>query len=244
MVAHVGAQIWHWCHFLAESDQFTREKKLELARYCWSAFPDAFWHALITMPFVERIQRWRSSPRACLGAIAAVLVLVTLVSGIIPAARSYVSSAIPQPDRVCLINLNGKYWHIRSETLLNLSAAWKESKLLDSVASYSWGATQFSGPERSVSVVSAEVEPGFFQVLRLNAALGRTFRKGDDQNCNDCVVLSHDIWEEQFDGDPQRAGPACDSRRAPPDSDWSTAWQFPFTFAGDWGVEFAGLGLA
>ncbi len=201
-----AAQIWHWCHFLAESGQFTREKKLELARYCWSAFPDAFWRRFDHDAVVERIQRSRSSPGACLSAIAAALVLVTLVSGIIPAARSYVSSAIPQPDRVCLINLNGKYWHIRSETLLNLSAAWKESKLLDSVASYSWGATQFSGPERSVSVVSAEVEPGFFQVLRLNAALGRTFRKGDDQNCNECVVLSHDIWEEQFDGDPRVLG--------------------------------------
>ena len=80
--------------------------------------------------------------------------------------------------------------------------------MLDSVASYSWGATQFSGPERSVSVVSAEVEPGFFQVLRLNAALGRTFRKGDDQRIaiSSSSVLSHDIWEEQFDGDPRVLG--------------------------------------
>ena len=83
------AQIWHWCHFLAESGQFTREKKLELARYCWSAFPDAFWRRFDRDTFVERMQRWRSSPGGCLGAITAALLLVMLVSGIIPAARSY-----------------------------------------------------------------------------------------------------------------------------------------------------------
>jgi hypothetical protein len=199
-------QAWHWCHFLAESGQLNREKKLELARFCWSAFPAAFWHRFERKQFLRRGVRLQRSPLACLGAIGLALVFVILAGGIIPVVRSFISSPIPQPDRVCVISLNGKFRRLRSETLLDLASAWKRSKLLEAVAPYSWGPARLEGPRRTVPVLSARVAPEFFQVLGLNAALGRTFRPDDAQGCGNCVVLSHEIWQLQFRGDPSLAG--------------------------------------
>jgi hypothetical protein len=199
-------QTWHWCNFLAESGLLNRAQKLELARFCWSAFPAAFWRRCDRETFLRRVDRLRRSPLICLGAIALALIVVVLAGGIIPAARSFASSPIPRPDRICVISLNGKFRRLRSETLLDLASAWKGSKLLDAVAPYSWGPASLAGLRRTVPILSARVAPTFFQVLGLKAALGRTFHDGDAQSCGNCVVLSHEIWQLQFRRDPGLIG--------------------------------------
>jgi hypothetical protein len=199
-------QAWHWCHFLAETDQLTRDRKLELAHFCWSAFPSAFWLRFDQQEFRSRNDRLRRSPAGLLLAIALATVLLTLTSGIIPAVQSLVSSALPDPDHVCVISLNGKFRRVPSETLLDLTAAWKGSKLLDDVAAFSWGAAELVTPRRTMPVLSAQVAPEFFQVLDLHAMVGRTFRNGDDNDCAGCVVLSNQIWRRQFNSDPSVIG--------------------------------------
>jgi hypothetical protein len=117
-----------------------------------------------------------------------------------------VSTPIPDPDHVCVISLNGKFRRVHSETLLDLAAAWQRSKQLQSVAAFSWGATELTTPQRALSVLSAQVAPEFFQVLNVPASLGRTFHAGDDNNCTDCIVLSNGIWRLQFHRDPAVLG--------------------------------------
>ena len=199
-------QVWHWCHFLAESGRLNLDTKLELARFCWSAFPSALWCRFNREEFQRGVGRLQRSPLVCLGAIALTLVLIILAGGIIPAARSFASSPIPHPDRVCVISLNGKFRRLRSETLLDLASAWKGSKLLEAVAPYSWGPAKLAGPRRTVSILSARVAPTFFEVLGLQPELGRIFHAADAQTCPNCVVLSHDIWQLQFHGDPHLVG--------------------------------------
>ena len=200
------SQVWHWCQFLAESRQLTRDRKLELARFCWGAFPAALWLRFDRDGFLRGWERRRRSPAGCLGAISLVLILVALFSGIIPVMRSFVSSPIPQPDRVCVISLNGKFRRVRSETLLDLASAWKSSKFLEDVAPYSWGPATLDRSGRSIPILSARVAPAFFQVLGLDAAAGRTLRPGDERTCSDCIVLSNDIWRLQFEANPSIIG--------------------------------------
>jgi len=190
--------VWHWCLFLGESGSLNRTNKLELAKFCWSCFPAAFWMRFDRESFLERSSRLRRSPSFCLSAIALAVILVVLMSGIIPVVRSFISSPIPDPDRVQVISLKGRFRRARSETLFDLAAAWKGSKLVDEIAPYSWGPGTLQMPRRSVPVLVARVGPEFFQVLNLNAALGRTFRPQDDTNCSSCVVLSDEIWRLQF----------------------------------------------
>jgi len=193
--------VWHWANFLAESNQLDREHKLELARHCWGAFAGAFWVRYQRGPFLRRMDRLCRAPSTCL-AVAALLVLVAvLVGGFIPAARSRLSSAISRPDRVCIVTLNGKFKRFRSETLLDLAAAWRGSKLLDAVAAYSWGPQRLALPQGKVPILTAQVSPQFFELLGVKAALGRTLRSDDAQTCKTCIVLSDEIWKLQFKGD-------------------------------------------
>ena len=201
-------QVWHWCHFLTESRQLNRDKKLELARYCWGAFAVAFWLRFDRDEFLKRRDRWQRSPWFCLGAIASLLFLLLLIGGIVPVVSSFLSSPIPEPNRVCVISLNGKFRRVRSETLLDLASAWRGSKLLDAVAPYSWGPATLMGSRHPISILSARVAPGFFQVLGLQAAHGRILRQQDEQGCSNCIVLSDDIWRLQFHSDPAILGRA------------------------------------
>jgi len=199
-------QIWHWCLFLAETGRFNRSSRLELARFCWSAFPAALWLRYEREEFLRRTDRLRRSPSFCLGTIALAVLIIVLTGGIVPAARSFISSPIPDPNRLSVISLNGKFRRVRSETLLDLAAAWKGSKLLDFVAPYSWGPGTLQTPQRTVPILAARVAPEFFQVVNLEAALGRTFRGGDEKACSACAVLSDQIWRLQFHSDRSLIG--------------------------------------
>ena len=195
-------QVWHWVKFLAENGQLTRENRLELARHCWGAFADAFWVRYDREKFLQRLERLRRAPATFLLLTSLLVLVVVLAGGFIPAAHSRLSSAISNPDRVCVVSLNGKFRRFRSETLLDLAAAWKGSKLLDSVAPYSWGPARLTGAHRTVPILTARVAPDFFELLGVSAALGQTFRSADADTCRNCVVLSHDIWKLQFNGAP------------------------------------------
>ena len=199
-------QAWHWTQFLAETGQLNRQNKMELARFCWGAFPTALWLRFDHESFLRRKERLLRSPAASLTAICAAVVVVVLAGGIIPAVRSFFPSAIPDANRVCVISLNGKFRRVHSETLLDLASAWKSSKLVDDVAPYSWGPAKLAGAKRTVPVLAAQVAPGFFQVLGLNASMGRTFRAGDERTCSSCVVLSYEIWKLQYHGDRSIVG--------------------------------------
>lgn len=194
-------QVWHWSQFLAETGQLTRENKLELARFCWNAFPAALWVRFDQQEFTQRRDRWFGSPSLLLSSIGIAVVILILVSGIIPQVRAFLSSPIPDPDHVSVISLNGKFRRLHSETLLELAAAWKESKYVSDLAAFSWGASTLVTPQHRLPVLSAQVAPDFFQVLGLQAIIGRTFRAGDDNGCGGCIVLSHEIWRLQFHSD-------------------------------------------
>ena len=199
-------QAWHWCLFLAETGALNRRNKQELARFCWSSFPAAFWLRYDREQFFTRWERVRRLPSFALGTIAAAALLMIAVSGIVPALHSLLSSPIPNPQQVEIISLDGKFRRVRSETLLDLAAAWKRSTLIDSVAPYSWAPSRLQTAQRVVPILSARVAPDFFQVLGLSATLGRTFDPRNASKCGDCVVLSHDIWRLQFHSAPQAVG--------------------------------------
>ena len=199
-------QAWHWCLFLAETGALNRHNKAELARFCWSGFPAAFWLRYDRDEFFARWERVRRSPSFALGMIGAAALLAVAFSGVIPAIRSLLSSPIPDPQQVQIISIDGKFRRVRTETLLDLAAAWKGSKLLTAVAPYSWAAGKLQTQRRTVPVLTARVGPEFFQVLQLNAAIGRTFRSGDESGCIDCAVLSDEIWRYQFHSDPSIVG--------------------------------------
>ena len=85
-----AAQIWHWCHFLAESGQFTREKKLDLPGTAGALSPMRSGDALITTPLSNVSSARASRPGRALAPSTAALVLV------------YAGPAASSPPRVLM----------------------------------------------------------------------------------------------------------------------------------------------
>jgi putative ABC transport system permease protein len=71
--------------------------------------------------------------------------------------------------------------------------------------------TEFNltGRDLPVRLTGTSVSARWFSVLGAQAAMGRTFRDGEDQPGNEAVViLSHALWQHRFSGDPHIIGSA------------------------------------
>ena len=73
-------------------------------------------------------------------------------------------------------------------------------------------------PERFVGAIC---DPDFFSVLQVAPALGRLFTDEDNQpGRNNVVVLSYNLWQQRFAGDPGSSAAHSPStgasRRSPP----------------------------
>ena len=73
--------------------------------------------------------------------------------------------------------------------------------------SVNWGELHVSGPGQPFRAVQNAVSSGFFDVLGARPMLGRTFRTADDLGgARPTVVLSADVWRQQFSSDPAIVG--------------------------------------
>lgn len=67
-----------------------------------------------------------------------------------------------------------------------------------------WNLTGAGEPER---IAGASVSPDFFQLMRIEPILGRTFLEDEDQQGKDKVlVISHALWLKRFGGDASLVG--------------------------------------
>ncbi len=87
-----------------------------------------------------------------------------------------------------------------------LVAMRSELKTVD-VAAYSGKELNLTGMGDPVRLHGAEVSAEFFSVLGVNATLGTTFQKGQDQPGKDnLVILSQALWRDKFSSDPNIVG--------------------------------------
>lgn len=201
----------HWCHFLAESRRLTAQNRLLIARDCWRMFPEAFWMRFDRDNLQRRWRRILVSPVAFLVVLGTALALLTMASGVIPSVRMAFSAPVADPSHGVTITLDGsginsKYGRIRSDTLLDLAGVWEKSKLAKELSPFSWAPAHLLQPSRDLPVAAARVGPGFFQTLGVTAEMGRVFAPDDAQNCQDCVLLSHMLWQREFLADPKIIG--------------------------------------
>jgi MacB-like periplasmic core domain len=209
--AEHSRKFWHWCHYLSESGNLTAPNRLLIARHCWAMFPAAFWLRFDRERFYSRWRIVAGSPATFLATLALGLVALVLASGFISAARMALSSPVLHPSQVVLITLdgngiNGKFSRTRSDTLLDLASVWSKSKLVDGVAPFSWAPGSLLLQSRDLPVATARVGPDFFATLEVKAARGRTFAPSDVRDCSKCVVLSHAVWQHEFNRDEHIIG--------------------------------------
>lgn len=133
--------------------------------------------------------------------------MFSLVSGILlrrPPGRD--------PDRVAVVSGvdpgNGFQPDTATLSIPNY-LAWRESNNVFSemAAADEFHTTSLTGPQQSESLRSAAVSANYFNVLGVAAELGRTFGAEEDQSGQaHVVILSHDLWQRRFGGDPSIVG--------------------------------------
>ena len=202
------AEVWHWAHFLAESGRLDPGSKLELARHCWGAFADAAWHRFDQARFMRALEQAPRSARFCLGSLFALLVAALLVSGFAPTIRSGLRKLpYDHPERLATLSFDGNFTHYHDGTLFKSATDWAQrTRTASTVAAYSLQPVTVSLPGRFSEVLSTRVSPNFFEVLGAKPVRGRLLAAGDEENCRQCIVLSHQFWKTQFQGDPAVVG--------------------------------------
>ena len=89
--------------------------------------------------------------------------------------------------------------------------AWRDANHVFSevAASNEFATVSLTAERESEAVRSAFVTANYFNVLGVNAQIGRTFSAGEDQVGQDhVVILSHELWERRFGSNPLLVGRA------------------------------------
>jgi len=86
---------------------------------------------------------------------------------------------------------------------------YQQNNAFEALAGYTGGQVILSGLGDPESVAGPRVTANFFNVLGVDAALGRTFQTGEDaQNGPRVTVLTYGMWQRRFGGDPGVIGRA------------------------------------
>jgi predicted permease len=82
-----------------------------------------------------------------------------------------------------------------------------QNQVFDSMAAYTSTAFNMTGVGEPEQINSQLVTEGFFQVLSVKAALGRTFIQGEDKEGGGRrLVMGHGLWQRRFGADPNIIG--------------------------------------
>jgi putative ABC transport system permease protein len=122
---------------------------------------------------------------------------------------SVVLSALPYPESDRLVRVDSGH---ETDAIRNASGAnyldWKaQARSFDALAGMCSRDFNFAGAEFPIRVVGVSVTPEFFEVLGVEAALGRTFSpETDGPDAEQVVVVSDGFWRSQLGEDPAVVG--------------------------------------
>ena len=153
--------------------------------------------------------RWLSATVVLMLAVA-----IGAVTAIFSIAHAVLIRPLPvvEPDRVMLL------WgrdDARSQQVVEVSLldqrAWlagqKSFAAIELFGSVNWGELHVTGPGQPFRAAQNAVSSGFFDVLGARPMIGRTFRPADNlRGARPTVVLSADVWGQQFSSDPLVVG--------------------------------------
>ena len=109
----------------------------------------------------------------------------------------------PHPDQLFLIQSGAPGRGFGALTDVEYGEYEKQSRAFEHLAAFSAGIANLTGAGEPVVVRRCEVTAGFWPILGVAPALGRTFFPGDEKGPGrDGVVLSDRVWRGQFHADP------------------------------------------
>jgi putative ABC transport system permease protein len=170
-----------------------------------------WWMAAFTRDLRHAMRLLRAQPGVTAVAILTLALGIGANSAIFSAVDAILLRPLPydEPDRLVMV------WEKRaSEGVRNNFVApadyidWaRMNGAFESIAAASAITVDLSRSGEPVRLPAMAVSPSFFDVLRVRAALGRTFAAGEDApGRHRVVVLDHGFWAERFGADASIVG--------------------------------------
>ena len=192
-------EVWHWTHFLVESERLSDRTKREVLQHCWGAFPDALWHRFNRVAVLEFRNAYPLTPGFCLLGCLAVLSALIGASPMPLSWWTFSPRLDDQSAHLLTVSLNWRSDWLEPELLRDEITRWTRScPLIAQSGTYAWRRGLLRGPTGKEEVLSARVTPGIFELFGTRPTLGRTFNSTEFSTCASCVVVGNSIWRSQF----------------------------------------------
>jgi len=146
--------------------------------------------------------------------IGAAAAMFGLIQGVLLAKPPYAD-----PDRLVLISpmrLDGKPY-ARGATI-GQWLSWRQARSVEPPAIYGWTFNFLVLPDGSQSIGGMFVTPSYFRVLGVRPILGREFADAELAKPGTpptAIILGYDLWQRQFNGDPNIVGKTIRISRMP-----------------------------
>ena len=139
-------------------------------------------------------------------AIAATLTLALAIganTAIFSAVRGVLIAPLPYPDPDRLVRLFEETPTTRHFPMAPADFRDYRSELqtFDGLAAYFRSDLQIGSDNTVEQLRGMQVTAGFFSLLGYQPVLGREFKRDDEIEGNDAIVISHSLWMRRFDGD-------------------------------------------
>ncbi len=114
----------------------------------------------------------------------------------------------PEPDRIVVPESLSRSGYTQPASLLSYRDEREQQHAFTALAGYNdFTSVNLESPHGPVALHATKATDNLFDVFGVAPLLGRTFRAGEDiPGRDDVVVLSHEVWQRDFAGDPQVAG--------------------------------------
>ncbi|MEJ2312404.1 MAG: ABC transporter permease [Gemmatimonadales bacterium] len=125
----------------------------------------------------------------------------------------------PEPDRLVTVweDLGRRGGPEQEWTGRSTFADWREhNRTFEAMTAVTDWAPNLTGSDRPERLNGARVSPGYFTVLGIEPAAGRDFLAEEETPGNHFVVIiSHELWQRRFGGDPDVLGSSLTLNGAP-----------------------------
>jgi putative ABC transport system permease protein len=151
----------------------------------------------------------RRAPAFAMTAIVTLAIGLGAATGIFSMVNGVLLQRLPMANGDRLVHLRQPSLRASDEGVSALEVAdlRRGATVFSSVSEYHSMTFQLYGHGDPLRVTTGVVSDGFFDMLGVKAALGRTFRPGEEAvGAAPVVVLSHAFWMNQFHGDSSIVG--------------------------------------
>ncbi|HUL16360.1 MAG TPA: ABC transporter permease, partial [Terriglobales bacterium] len=91
----------------------------------------------------------------------------------------------------------------------------REQKSFSAIGAYQNNPIELSGQAEPDRVTAARISASLFPMLGVEPMLGRNFTPQEDERGHNVAILSYELWQRRYGGDPEIVGKAIEINRTP-----------------------------